>query len=60
MDNTATWLDVEGAAAHLAMTEWAIRHLVAKQKIPFHRTPNRRIRFRPEELDAWARGEVAA
>lgn len=56
MQKTASWLDVDGAAAHLAMSEHAIRHLVKRQSIPYRRTPNGRIRFSREELDAWVRG----
>jgi len=52
------WLDAAGAAAYLAMTEEALRSLVKRRELPVHRLPNRRLRFRPEELDAWARGDA--
>ena len=47
------WLNVEGAAKHLATSEDAIRALVKRRAIPSHRTPTGRRLFRPEELDAW-------
>ena len=42
-------------AAHLAMTEQAVRALVEQGQIPFHRTGSGRIRFERGELDAWVR-----
>jgi excisionase family DNA binding protein len=50
-----SWLDVEGAAAHVGMSANAIRGLVKRRQIPFHRTPNRRLRFFAAELDQWIR-----
>ena len=50
-----TWLDVPGAAAHLAQTKDAIRALVKRRQIPFHRTENGRVLFsadRPRPLGA--------
>jgi hypothetical protein len=55
--STAGWLDVDAASAHLAMSAHAIRHLVKRERIPYVRTPNGRIRFDRGELDRWARGE---
>jgi excisionase family DNA binding protein len=49
------WLDAAGAAEHLAITEAAVRSLVQRREIPFSKLPNGRVRFRPEELDEWAR-----
>jgi hypothetical protein len=51
------WLDVDGAAAHLAMTPKAVRDALAKSALPVHRTPTGRLRFRPSELDEWVVGE---
>jgi hypothetical protein len=48
------WLDVEGAANHLATTRDAIYSLVKRgEGFPVHRTPNGRLLFRAEELDDW-------
>lgn len=49
------WVDVAGAGAHLGLTDHAIRGLVKHQRIPFHRTENRRLRFSVTELDHWVR-----
>jgi excisionase family DNA binding protein len=49
------WLDVSGAADHLALTPHAIRGLVKRRRIPFHRTESNRLRFSPTELDHWVR-----
>jgi Helix-turn-helix domain len=54
-----SWLDVDGAAAHVGMSANAIRGLVKRRQIPFHRTPNRRLRFLAVELDDWARSGLA-
>jgi hypothetical protein len=32
------WLDVPSAASHVALTEDAVRGLVKRRQIPFHRT----------------------
>lgn len=56
---SSRWLDVAGAAAHLAMSDNAVRALVKRQAIPCHRTPSGRVRFDPGELDAWARTDQA-
>ena len=47
------WLDVDGAADYLRMTAKAVRDAVAKSGLPVHRTPTGRLRFKPDELDAW-------
>jgi Helix-turn-helix domain len=49
------WLDVPSAADHVALTEDAIRGLVKRRQIPFHRTKNGRLRFSVAELDHWVR-----
>jgi excisionase family DNA binding protein len=49
------WRDVAGAGAHVGLTENAIRNLVKRRQIPFHRTPNGRLRFSETELDEWVR-----
>jgi excisionase family DNA binding protein len=49
------WLDVAGAAAHLAVSENAIRALVKRNRIPYHRMENGRLRFSMTELDRWVR-----
>ena len=53
------WLDVSAAAAHLSFTENAIRGLLKRKQIPFHRTENGRIRFLVTELDRWAQSGLA-
>jgi excisionase family DNA binding protein len=55
-----SWLDVAGAAAHLKLSENAIRGLVKRQQIPFHRTENNRLRFSVTELDRWVRTGTCA
>ena len=55
-----TWLDAAAAAAHLGLTEDAIRGLVKRRQIPFHRTPNGRLRFSETELDEWVRTDSCA
>ena len=54
------WLDVPAAARHLAITENALRALVKRRRIPFHRTENGRLRFSPAELDGWVRTRTCA
>jgi excisionase family DNA binding protein len=54
------WLDVTDAAAHLGLTENAIRGLVKRKQIPFHRTKNGRLRFAVTELDHWVRTGACA
>jgi Helix-turn-helix domain len=51
--NPVGWLDVEGAATHLATTPAAIRSLAQKRKIPFTKAPNGRLLFNRDELDDW-------
>jgi excisionase family DNA binding protein len=48
------WLDVPGAAGHLACSKYRIYKLVQERQIPFHKDGGRLL-FRPEELDAWIR-----
>lgn len=63
-ETTATgidrWLDVRGTADHVALTPDAIRALVKRGQIPFHRTKNGRLRFSPSELDDWVRTSACA
>lgn len=49
------WLDVNRAAEHLATTVQAIRALVKRDAIPFHKAPNGRLLFHRDELDRWVR-----
>jgi hypothetical protein len=53
------WLDVAGAAAHLRLTEDAIRGLTKRKQLPVHRTENGRLRFSVVELDEWVRSGLA-
>ena len=48
------WLDVAGAAAHLACPKSRIYALVSAQRIP-HEKDGSRLLFRPEALDEWVR-----
>jgi excisionase family DNA binding protein len=52
------WLNVDSAAAYLDTSIGAIRGMVKRRQIPVHRT-NGRLLFNRQELDAWARGEIA-
>jgi excisionase family DNA binding protein len=55
------WLDVRQAADHLSLSTNAVRALVKRRQIPFHRTSNGRLRFSVTELDHWVRtGSCAA
>lgn len=47
------WLDVKGAADHLATSKDGVYSLVKRRAIPVHRTPTGRLLFRADELDAW-------
>ncbi len=53
------WLDTAQAAAHLALTEHAIRGLVKRRQVPFTKFPNGKVRFVRSALEAWARGDAA-
>jgi excisionase family DNA binding protein len=55
MTSVERWLDVPGAADHVALTPDAIRALVKRGQIPFYRTENGRVRFAVSELDNWVR-----
>lgn len=48
------WLDVAGAAAHLACGKSRIYALVSAERIPVHRDGSRLL-FRRTELDEWVR-----
>ena len=49
-----TWLDVEGAAAHLQMSTAFVRKLVFEHRIRHYKV-GQRLRFDPEDLDAFMR-----
>jgi len=48
------WMDVARAAEYLSMPEGALRSTYQRGQIPFHRTATGGIRFRRDELDAFA------
>lgn len=52
------WMNAKSAAAHLDMTEDALRSLVKRREIAVYRSLNGTLRFRREDLDAHARGEI--
>jgi excisionase family DNA binding protein len=49
------WVDVHGAAEHLACKRQRIYDLVHADRIPHHRDGSRLL-FRRSELDAWIEG----
>jgi Helix-turn-helix domain len=49
------FLNVDGAAAYLTFTPVAVRSLVKRQAIPYHKTANGRLLFDRRELEAWVR-----
>jgi hypothetical protein len=51
----AGFVDVEGAAAFIASTPAAIRSLVQRDAIPYHRAPNSRLLFDRDELERWVK-----
>lgn len=51
-DRTEPWLDVAGAAGHVACKKSRIYALVHQRTIPHHRDGTRLL-FRRSELDAW-------
>lgn len=53
-EHTMAWLDVDGAARHLACPRSRIYALVSSRRIPHHRDGSRLL-FRREELDEWVR-----
>jgi hypothetical protein len=50
-----SFLDVEGAAGFIASTPAAIRSLVQRGEVPFHKAPNGRLLFDRDELEQWVR-----
>jgi excisionase family DNA binding protein len=48
------WLDVRGAAEHLACPQSRVNALASAGRIPVHRDGSRLL-FRREELDEWVR-----
>jgi excisionase family DNA binding protein len=53
-EHAIPWLDVEGAAKHLACPRSRIYALVSARRIPHHKDGSRLL-FRREELDEWVR-----
>lgn len=49
------WLDVDGAAEHLACPKSRIYALTSAGRIPHHKDGSRNL-YSPDELDAWVRG----
>lgn len=49
------FLNVDAAADFLASTPTAVRSLVKREAIPFHKAPNGRLLFDRDELDQWVR-----
>lgn len=47
------FLDVDRAAVFLASTPGAVRSLVKRDAIPFHKAPNGRLLFDRDELRSW-------
>ena len=54
------WMDVDSVAEYLCTTADAIRGMVKRRQIPFHRTPTGRLLFDRTEVDAWVRSEREA
>jgi excisionase family DNA binding protein len=52
------WLSTKSAAAFLDTSEEAIRSLVKRGELPVRRTPNGRLLFRRDDLDAWVESGV--
>ncbi len=53
------FLDVERAGDFLATSSAAIRALVKRHAIPFHKAPNGRLLFERDELRFWATSNSA-
>lgn len=53
LTHESPFLDVNGAVDFLASTPEAIRSLVKRNAIPFHKAPNGRLLFDREELRRW-------
>jgi hypothetical protein len=49
------WFNVDAAADYLSLTPTALRTLVQRRAVPFHK-PAGRLLFDPHELDNWVRG----
>ena len=47
------WLTVPEAAAYLKVSDTALRTLVNRRRVPFHKPSGRMIRFKRSELDKW-------
>jgi hypothetical protein len=53
------FMDTKTAAAFLSTSEPALRALCKRGQVPVHRTPQGRLLFDPDELNAYVRGEAA-
>jgi hypothetical protein len=51
------WLNAKSAADYLDWTEDALRAAVKRGQVPCRRTPQRRLLFRRDELDAYVTGQ---
>lgn len=49
------FLDVAGAASYLSSSPSAVRSLVKRNAIPYHKAPTGRLLFDRRELEAWVR-----
>jgi excisionase family DNA binding protein len=61
-DATQGWVDVDGAARHLACNRRRVYDLVSRREsngFPVHRD-GRRLLFRPSELDEWLQRDSPA
>lgn len=54
--SSAGWLNAKSAAKYLDVTEDALRAAVKRRQLMPHRTETGGLRFRREELDAFASG----
>jgi excisionase family DNA binding protein len=54
----AGWLNVTSAASYLDTSEDAVRAGVRRKQIPSRKTPQGRVLFRRDELDAYVKGET--
>lgn len=53
----AEWMTISQATEYTGLTEIALRHLIARKKLPKHQTVERgRIMLRRSEIDAYLSG----
>jgi hypothetical protein len=57
--STGGFMDTKTAATFLSTSEQALRALCKRGQVPVHRTPQGRLLFDPEELNAYVRGDTA-